>query len=252
MKLRSIGDWKKMGKEDPYYGVLSDEKFRINRITEDDLKEFFSSGEVFVQETKDRLKRFFDSSLAESTVLDFGCGAGRLLFPFAKITTKTVTGLDVSADIIAMARRRMADLGIENLELTTFDGVSLPELPRFDFINSYIVFQHIETSLGFSLLQQLFEKLKVGGIMQVHLTYGHALPYLTYWNFQLRSKVRFYNYLYSLLKNRKAGPELVMQMNRYPPEKLFNLFSSHSNNVHVELTNHGGHLGAIYLLRKDR
>ena len=40
-------------------------------------------------------------------------------------------------------------------------------------------------------------------------------------------------------------------LNHYPSQKLFDLFSRYSKTVHVEFTNHGGHLGAFYLLRKD-
>ncbi|MEX2592999.1 MAG: class I SAM-dependent methyltransferase [Anditalea sp.] len=251
MKLSSIKNWKKLGKQDPYYGVLSEEKFRTKNITEEDMKEFFSSGELYVKETENRIKGLFDQSLADCTILDFGCGVGRLVIPFAKLSSKNVVGLDVSSDIIEKAKAHKSALNIHNLEVRSFDGINLPDLPKFDFINSYIVFQHIETSLGFPLLHQLFQKLKKGGVLQVQITYGHALPKATYWNFFLRGKFSLYNFLYSSLKNRRFGSEAVMQMNHYSPQKLFNLFSRYSKSVQVEFTDHGGHLGAYYIMRKD-
>ena len=160
-------------------------------------------------------------------------------------------GLDVSADIIQKAENHKLDQDVQNLKLKAFNGIHLPDLPRFDFINSYIVFQHIETTVGFSLLQQLLERLEKDGIFHVQITYGHDLPRFTYYNFYLRAKLPLYNYLYSSLKNKRPGSGPVMQMNHYPPQKLFDLFSRYSNTVHVEFTNHGGHLGAFYLLRKN-
>ncbi len=231
--------------------MLSDEKYKSQNITEQDLQEFFSSGKLFVMDTEKRIKQCFDQSLSECSILDFGCGVGRLVIPFAKHSNQKVVGLDVSTDIIEKANVHKSEMNIQNLELRVFDGITLPPLPPFDFINSYIVFQHIEPSLGYLLLSQLLDKLKSGGILQVQITYGHTLPKLKYWNFFLRGKIPLYNYLYSLIKSRKLGSEPVMQMNHYSPQKLFGLFSQYSKSVQVEFTNHGGHLGAYYLLKKD-
>ncbi len=252
MKVSSIKSWRRFGKQDPYYGVLTEEKYKNQNITEERLREFFASGEAFVRETEAKLFQLFDKSLKDSSILDFGCGVGRLVIPFAQLSSQKVLGLDVSADIIEKANIHMRASDVSNLELMSFDGVTIPALPRFDFINSYIVFQHIETTLGFALLRQLLELLNEGGVMQVQITYGHRLPALTYWNFFLRGKFAPYNYLYSSIKNRKLGAEPVGQMNHYSPQALFDLFSKYSSSVQVEFTDHGGHLGAFYRLKKDK
>lgn len=251
MKLSSIKNWKSFGRQNPYYGVLSEEKYKSANITDKELEEFFASGESFVQETEEKILAQFGQSLADCSILDFGCGVGRLVIPFARLSHKEVLGLDVSEDIIKKGNEHKDITNISNLELMSFDGIRIPELQQFDFINSYIVFQHIEPSLGFSLLEQLLQVLKEGGIMQVQITFGHALPFFTYWNFFLRGKFSPYNYLYSFLKNRKLEAEPVMQMNHYSPQKLFDLFSQYSPCLQVEFTNHGGHLGAFYRLRKS-
>lgn len=251
MKSGAIQNWKKFGRQDPYYGVLTDEKYRSTNITEKDLSEFFRSGELYVQESEKRIAHLFDQSLEECTILDFGCGVGRLAIPFAGLSHKNVIGLDVSEEIISKANLHKTDRGITNLDLKVFDGANLPSLPSFDFINSYIVFQHIEPSIGYPLLRQLLEKLNPEGILQVQITYGHSLPQLRYINFLLKGKVPLYNYVHSFLKTGRFGAEPVMQMNHYSPEKLFDLFSKYSTQIHVEFTNHGGHLGAYYLLKKN-
>jgi SAM-dependent methyltransferase len=252
MKRSSIKNWKRFGKQDPYYGVLSEAKYKSQNITAQGLQEFFASGESFVRDAEAKIFRQFGMSLTDSSILDFGCGVGRLVIPFALLSHKRVVGLDVSADIIEKAKIHSQALNLPHLKLLSFDGVTIPALPKFDFINSYIVFQHIEPRLGFSLLRQLLELLNEGGVMQVQITYGHRLPTLTYWNFFLRGKFAPYNYLYSSVKNRKPGSEPVMQMNHYPPQKLFDLFSKYSLSVEVEFTDHFGHLGAFYRMKKDK
>ena len=252
MKLNSIHNWKQFGKEDPYYGVLSEEKYRSQNITEEGLAEFFASGESFVQDTNAKVFHLFGRSLSDCAILDFGCGVGRLAIPFARHSSQNVVGLDVSEDVIEKAAVHKHALNISNLELLSFDGITVPDLPRFSFINSYIVFQHIEPKLGFSLLRQLLTLLEEEGIMQVQITYGHRLPMLKYWNFYLRGKFVPYNYVYSTIKNGALGAEPVMQMNHYSPQKLFELFSEYSSSVHVEFTDHGGHLGAFYRMKKDK
>lgn len=251
MRLKSIHNWKQFGKEDPYYGVLSEEKYKSRNITEEGLSDFFTSGESFVRETEASVLQLFGRSLANCSILDFGCGVGRLAIPFAHYSSQNVLGLDVSPDIIEKAAEHKQALNISNLELRSFDGITLPDLPKFDFVNSYIVFQHIEPALGFPLLRQLLDLLEEGGIMQVQITYGHHLPPIKYWNFFLRGKFTPYNYIYSSIKNGRLGAEPVMQMNHYPPRKLFDLFSEYSRSVHVEFTDHAGHLGAFYRLIKD-
>ncbi|SHM56811.1 Methyltransferase domain-containing protein [Cyclobacterium lianum] len=247
----SISDWKKWGEKDPYYGVLSDEKYRMAQLSEERLKEFFDSGEDFVAESRQRIKQWFGSDIAQGSILDFGCGVGRLAIPFARMTSREVWGLDISEAIVQRACEHRDRMGLHHLHIKTYNGRELDGLPAFDFINAFIVFQHIEFARGMRLMRQLLDMTREGGIVQVQVTYGHRLPRLTYANFYMRTKCQAYNFIYSSLKHRRLCSEPVMQMNHYPPEKLFRLFASFSKQVHVEFTDHGGHLGAIYALKKS-
>ncbi|MEX2511827.1 MAG: class I SAM-dependent methyltransferase [Cyclobacteriaceae bacterium] len=252
MNSESMDTWKYLGKNDPYFGVLSDEKYRMGKLSEDRLSEFFDTGKVFVEQTRKRVWDLFGTEISNLSVLDFGCGVGRLAIPFAGFSDKEVLGIDISEEIIQRAITHQQTYNQKNLSFQTYDGENLNQIGNFDFINSYIVFQHIEPRKGMMLLRQLLDHLNWGGILQVQLTHGQRLPLPTYLNFYLRTKFRPYNFIYSSLKNRKLGAEPTMQMNHYSPKKLFGLFSEFSNQVHVEFTDHGGHLGAFYLLKKAR
>lgn len=248
---KTINTWKTFGKEDPYYGVLSDEKYRMNNLTDKGIDEFFKTGIDYTEATLTRISQHHKADISAASILDFGCGLGRLTIPFSKITSGSVVGIDVSPDILEKARFHAKELQAENIEYILFDGKVLPEVGQFDFINSYIVLQHIEKKIGFSLIKQLLERVKIGGLVQLHVTYGHTLPKLKYLHYYFRSKNSLYNTLYSLVKNRNLKVEPVMQMNNYDPKDLFKLISTYSSSVQLEFTDHGGFLGASYLLKRE-
>lgn len=247
----SIKNWRKFGEKDPYYGVLSDEKFRSKNITDTSIQEFFDTGRAFVKETEERMSKNFRDTLKGKKILDFGCGVGRLTLPFAEAGKNETIGVDVSEGVLDKARLHQSMLHVENLHFFQYDGKSLNLDQEFDFINSYIVFQHIEPTRGMRLLSQLIEVLKPGGYMQVHFTHSHCLSWNTFANFYLRTKVPLYNFIYSSLKHRKFLSEPTMQMNHYSIPNLYDAFRSVSNELYIVHTNHGGHLGAIYLFQKS-
>ncbi len=69
----------------------------------------------------------------DESVLEIGTGSGFLTACLAKLA-KQVTSVDIHADFLEAARRRLAELEIENVELAEMDATqSLPE-GRFDAI----------------------------------------------------------------------------------------------------------------------
>lgn len=251
MKRDSLANWKKFGKTDPYFGVLSDEKYKTENITEEGLTEFFETGEAYVNETAERIKQAFHVSLDQASILDFGCGVGRLAIPFSKVTSKDVVGLDISPEIVEKAKEHALTFERKNVKFQVYDGKSLPELPPFDLVNSYIVLQHIEVDRGLALLQQLLDKVKIGGVAHIQITHSHELPTKSYLNFYLRTKVPAYNFLYSSVKNREFTFEPIMQMNLYNTDLLKSLFAKYSSDVKEVKTNHGGILGSFYMIRRE-
>ena len=75
-------------------------------------------------------------------ILDFGCGVGRITEHMAK-DFKRVVGVDISPTMIAQGRKRLKVF--KNIKFLETDGVNIP-LPEnsFDFVFSYLVFQHIK------------------------------------------------------------------------------------------------------------
>ena len=91
--------------------------------------------------------------------LDFGCGTGRLTEAMCA-HARSVIGYDISPGMLAEARKR----GGRALYVNT-----LPDGP-FDWINSFIVFQHIPPARGLPLIQALMDRLGPGGLVSLHVT----------------------------------------------------------------------------------
>src|SRR3954468_7397491 len=82
------------------------------------------------------------------TVLDLGCGLGRLTRVLAA-RAEHVVALDVSAEMLARARELNA--GLDNVEWVHGDGRTLPDV-RIDVAVSFVVLQHVPDpaiSLGY-------------------------------------------------------------------------------------------------------
>src|SRR5947209_723314 len=75
-------------------------------------------------------------------VLDFGCGSGRVTRPLAELFGEA-HGVDVSSEMLEIARVALADL--PNVRLYETNGQNLDVLgdSLFDFAFSFSVFHHI-------------------------------------------------------------------------------------------------------------
>lgn len=96
-------------------------------------------------------------------VLDLGCGPGVAACTLAgEVPAGSVTGLDISEELLAQANLHRTQLGIENL---AFQRGSVYELPfaddSFDFVYGRFVFQHLADPTH--ALAEIRRVLKPGG-----------------------------------------------------------------------------------------
>ena len=96
-------DWQLIAKEDPYWGVLSDERFRGKQLGQENRAEFFESGERYVADVLGLVNTHL-GGVALDRALDFGCGVGRLAIPIAK-RFREVVGADISEDMLGLTAR---------------------------------------------------------------------------------------------------------------------------------------------------
>jgi SAM-dependent methyltransferase len=124
--------------------------------------EFAASGEAMLQSL---ILRGLELS-PQSTVLEIGCGIGRLLKPLAR-RIREAHGVDVSSEMIQRARAYLK--GLNNVYLHKTSGADLEGLSdaQFDFCFSFVVFQHIpHKQTVFSYFEEVKRVLKAGGIFR--------------------------------------------------------------------------------------
>jgi SAM-dependent methyltransferase len=126
--------WDKRAREDAYF-FIDDRR----AYGDPDLDAFWAAGERDL----DAILELVGVAIAPTdTVLDIGCGVGRLTRVIARRAAR-VYGLDVSSEMVSRSRRHNADLA--NAEWIVGDGMSLRPLAdgSVDACVSHVVFQHI-------------------------------------------------------------------------------------------------------------
>ena len=131
-------------------------------------REFFADLDQYHFEKLHHLPRLIDfSAYRGKRVLDVGCGAGTDLVRFAK-GGAIVTGVDISASAIALARQNFAQQGLP-ADLREADGEQLP-FPdgAFDFVFAHGVVQY--TANDRALVAECGRVLKPSGtaVFQVY------------------------------------------------------------------------------------
>ncbi len=251
-------EWEKWGAQDPYFGVLTDPKFRREALDNAAKEEFFALGRHHVQQVLQTCRERLDPGFNPRRVLDFGCGVGRLVLPFAA-HAEEVVGVDVSPSMLKEARENCERAGVHNVLLVMSDDQLSEVGGCFDLVHSCIVLQHIEIPRGMVLFQQLLDRIEPGGIGVLQITFAwdaHASnlgvppppppppPAAPAWR-QFLMKVRGQ----STPPPVNTDPE--MQMNFYNMSQvLFMVQRTGALQVHAELTDHGGAIGTFLYFRK--
>jgi 2-polyprenyl-3-methyl-5-hydroxy-6-metoxy-1,4-benzoquinol methylase len=146
-------NWEYFGKKCPYFGVVSWQDFRPENFDAEARRKFFETGAQYIQWLFEIIRQKVRSDFKPVRALDFGCGVGRLLIPLARSCGK-VTGIDVSASMRNEAAKNCLLAGIENFSLAASVDELLSQGAKFDFINSFIVFQHIRPKRGYLILDK--------------------------------------------------------------------------------------------------
>jgi ubiquinone/menaquinone biosynthesis C-methylase UbiE len=156
-------DWDARAREDAHYYVAFGRR-------EQDEAEFLSTAAGVLGELEKELKRFPAAQPPSARrALEIGCGPGRLIRPMSRHFGE-IHGVDVSPEMIAQARSRLADLPSIHLQATTGSDLSLFPDNHFDFVYSYAVFQHIPSAdIVFSYLRETARVLKSGGFAHLHI-----------------------------------------------------------------------------------
>ena len=233
-------DWRALGASQPYWGVLSHPDFRMENLTPERIDEFYASGPWHIGRVAENLRQMTGAA-PSGRALDFGCGVGRLAEAMTAYASEVV-GLDISPGMLALARARGS-------QVTYVD--QMPDGP-FDWINSFIVFQHIAPARGEAIIEDLLTRLAPGGAVSLHVTVWRdkdrewvsepEAPKPGWWRFLRAQRVR--------LAVRRL-PVGHIHMYDYDLSRIVRLLNRAGiEEIHLVSANHDGHHAVIVLGRK--
>src|SRR5213075_50537 len=96
----SADDWNALGEQEPFFSVLTEDRFLCERMSEADREAFFATGEADIAQIFELI------DFAPKSALDFGCGVGRLTRALAK-RVEHVIGVDAAESMLRIARENV-------------------------------------------------------------------------------------------------------------------------------------------------
>ena len=135
-----------------------------------ELDRFLGSGEAQAGYLRELLDRAGAPLEEMDSILDFGCGCGRIARWFSELSRPQLHGCDYNAELIAWcdAQLPFLDARVSGLE---------PPLPyersAFDFVYAFSVFTHLSVELARSWIEELARLLRPGGLMWFTV-HGHS------------------------------------------------------------------------------
>jgi ubiquinone/menaquinone biosynthesis C-methylase UbiE len=153
-------DWNARARDDAAYYVA------FGRHKQSDA-DFFATATEVINGIESELRRVPIAQIGSWKVLEIGCGPGRLMRPLSRHFAE-IHGVDVSDEMIALARERLRDT--PNAHPHVNDGASLREFAEetFDFVYSYAVFQHLPTrDVIMAYMREIQRVLKIGGFARL-------------------------------------------------------------------------------------
>ncbi|MEA2490215.1 MAG: hypothetical protein QOH21_2007 [Acidobacteriota bacterium] len=228
--------WEALARREAYFPVLSRDGDPAVESSGVASQAFFQTGEEDVAALLGALATLFSRDVRLGSVLDFGCGAGRLTLPFARRAGRVV-GCDIAPTVLAHARQNAERAGLRNVTFQAVDDVVASGEARFDFICSLLVFQYIPPAEGYALLQRLAALLNVGGVAALQLRFRGAIDVRRYARF-LRSS------------GAARGERPITQVYRYDERLVVEAVESGGASVVARLASGTAAEGAVLVITR--
>jgi SAM-dependent methyltransferase len=247
MSVQPDRKWEAFAEREPFFAVFTDPKFLSANRTANQEREFFDSGELLVDSIFHTIRKRLAPDFEPESVLEYGCGPGRLAIPFAR-RSGSVTAVDRSPAMLAAARREAARQNAGNIHFKT--AAEFAAAPRkFDLVNSYLLFQRLPPIRGLALFRQLLGRIGSGGIGVFHFLYrGTASPMVRV-SRGLRERVGIINGIANVAR-RKAFSEPFIPSHIYDVDEVFGiLVDAGFENSHVSFEDHEEMTSAIVFVQ---
>jgi SAM-dependent methyltransferase len=151
-------EWNRRAKLDAHFYVAFG---RQNQREED----FLASAAEFMPPFEAEFPRLPPGPVTERRALEIGCGPGRLMLAMSPHFGE-IHGVDVSDEMVALAGRHLKNTPNAKVHATSGTDLGMFADSWFDFVYSYIVFQHIPgRDIVLNYLREAHRVLKPGGIL---------------------------------------------------------------------------------------
>lgn len=160
--MQSNVEWELLARADPLYAIASDRGHRRDEHGWDH-DAFFAKGRSYLE----YLDPVLDGIPADATILDLGCGAGRLSRALAD-RYRQVIGIDAAPSMVELAEEMCAD--VTNIEFRVSNGVELPaETGCVDAVVTIQVLQHVDPVALPRILAECRRVTRPGGQVVLHI-----------------------------------------------------------------------------------
>jgi SAM-dependent methyltransferase len=204
--------WSGFGETDPFYSVLTDDRWRMEKMSDEDaLSAFYETGQLDARRMEIWLARSFITPRPDAVVAELGCGVGRITRFLARRFGRVIAA-DISQPHLDAAKRRLDGEGLTNVDFRLLrDAGDLGAFSDVDIFFSIIVLQHNPPPIMLDILASAFAGLRSGGIAFFQIpTYSKEYSFSTE------------SYFASLAQ------ENTMEMHFLPQRAIFELARRHN------------------------
>jgi len=238
-------DWERLGSSEPYFAVLTESRFLKENLTPEALDDFYRSGEADVERLVRLAGTVSRDASAPRRALEFGCGAGRMTLAMAS-RAGFVTGIDASPSLLRLAEEEAARRAISNVRFLRVEELESLDAGTFDFVYSYIVFQHIPVEEGERYLRTLLKLAAPDAIVALHFALSRRGGPVRRFLRMLRTRSRIVHRMVAFLRHERNLP--YMQMNPYDRRRIEMILAGEGfRSPLIEATDHGGIDGGIFV-----
>lgn len=227
-------DWEKLAQDNAYWAVLTEDQFKSKKLTKKDATEFFATGQTDIANLSKLIKSLVpEFEVPTESIIDFGCGVGRLLIPLAE-QSKNAIGIDISETMRNIALKNCANRGLKNVRCVESPEVLVKEGVKVDWLNSYIVLQHIEPRRGYFIINDLLQCVKSGGVASLHVPLFKTANRAEYYNDRMMYFRNDYYKNETVFIDRDNYDHPDIQMYDYDANTVMALFHKNQmTNVHL-------------------
>jgi len=160
--------WDNFANKEPYWSIITDNKYKNKNISNLDIQEFYNSG---LEDWDDDLYYIYQKyNKNKHRVLDIGSGLGRISMHAAKVFDH-ITCVDISQIYLNKLKYIFNNYGIENYNLLHLNKFMNEVHKPYDFIYSILTLQHSPPDIIEYIVDKCCQILKQNGIAILHIPY---------------------------------------------------------------------------------